>query len=138
MSTVIQQSVQARMVASAPRMETLPATLQYDPNDPFTVRMAFPAPATLEGTEVAWEFSRELLAAGMDTEAGLGDVRIRPFGYDRTVLEFHAVEGVAMVHVHTAELRRFLERSQERVPTGDEHLFLGLDQKLATLLGDAR
>ncbi|MFJ8853849.1 SsgA family sporulation/cell division regulator [Streptomyces sp. NPDC102437] len=135
MSTVIEQSVQARMVASAPRMETLPATLHYDPKDPFAVRMAFPAPATLEGTEVAWEFSRELLAAGMDEAAGVGDVRVRPFGYDRTVLEFHAAEGIAMVHVRTAELRRFLARAQEMVPVGDEHRFLDLDRGLTDLLG---
>ncbi|WP_406385320.1 SsgA family sporulation/cell division regulator [Streptomyces sp. NBC_01618] len=135
MSTVIEQSVQARMVASAPRMETLPATLMYDRRDPFAVRMAFPATATLEGTDVSWEFSRELLAAGMDGAAGVGDVRIRPFGYDRTVLEFHAAEGIAMVHVRTAELRRFLERAQELVPAGDEHRFLDLDRSLTELFG---
>ncbi|MGW2178209.1 SsgA family sporulation/cell division regulator [Streptomyces sp. NPDC001732] len=135
MSTVIEQSVQARMVASAPRMETLPATLQYDPSDPFAVRMAFPAPATLAGTEVSWEFSRELLTAGVDAAAGVGDVRIRPFGYERTVLEFHAEEGIAMVHVRTAELRRFLDRAQEMVPVGDEHRFLDLDRGLTDLLG---
>ncbi|MFF1832601.1 SsgA family sporulation/cell division regulator [Streptomyces sp. NPDC058231] len=134
MSSVIEQSVQARMVASAPRMETLPATLQYDRGDPFTVRMAFPAPATLEGTEVAWEFSRDLLAAGVDAPAGVGDVRVRPFGYDRTVLEFHAAEGIAMVHVRTAELRRFLRRAQELVPPGDESRFLDVDRSLAELL----
>lgn len=137
MSSVIEQSVQARMVASAPRMETLPATLQYDCRDPFAVRMAFPATATLEGTEVSWEFSRELLTAGMEGAAGVGDVRIRPFGYDRTVLEFHAVEGIAMVHVRTAELRRFLGRAQELVPAGQEHRFLDLDRSLTDLLGGA-
>ncbi|MEU8675188.1 SsgA family sporulation/cell division regulator [Streptomyces sp. NPDC048560] len=135
MSSVIEQSVQARMVASAPRMETLPATLQYDRKDPFAVRMAFPGPATLEGTEVSWEFSRELLTTGMDAPAGVGDVRVRPFGYERTVLEFHAVEGVAMVHVRTSELRRFLERAQELVPVGDEHHYLDLDRNLTDLLG---
>ncbi|MFG2430989.1 SsgA family sporulation/cell division regulator [Streptomyces sp. NPDC048590] len=137
MSSVIEQSVQARMVASAPRMETLPATLHYDRSDPFAVRMAFPGPATLEGTEVSWEFSRELLTTGMDTPAGIGDVRVRPFGYDRTVLEFHALEGIAMVHVRTAELRRFLARAQELVPVGDESSFLDLDDDLADLLGGA-
>ncbi|WP_406089953.1 SsgA family sporulation/cell division regulator [Streptomyces sp. NBC_01013] len=135
MSTVIEQSVKARMVASAPQMETLPAVLSYDRTDPFAVRMAFPAPATLEGTEVSWEFSRELLEAGMDAPAGVGDVRLRPFGYDRTVLEFHAAEGIAMVHVRTAELRRFLRRAQELVPAGDEHRFLDLDRSLTHLLG---
>ncbi|MER5276612.1 SsgA family sporulation/cell division regulator [Streptomyces sp. NPDC002809] len=134
MSTVIEQSVKARMVASAPQMETLPAVLSYDRTDPFAVRMAFPAPATLEGTEVSWEFSRELLAAGMDAPAGVGDVRVRPFGYDRTVLEFHAAEGIAMVHVRTAELRRFLRRAQDLVPAGDEYRFLDLDRSLTDLL----
>ncbi|MFF2329439.1 MULTISPECIES: SsgA family sporulation/cell division regulator [unclassified Streptomyces] len=137
MSTDIEQSVQARMVASAPRMETLPAVLRYDRRDPFAVRMAFPARATLEGSDVSWEFSRELLAAGVESAAGVGAVRIRPFGYDRTVLEFHAAEGVAMVHVRTAELRRFLERAQELVPAGDEHRFLDLDRSLTDLLGGA-
>ena len=135
MSTEIEQSVQARMVASAPQMETLPAVLSYNRTDPFAVRMAFPASATLQGAEVSWEFSRELLAAGMDGPAGIGDVRVRPFGYDRTVLEFHAAEGIAMVHVHTAELRRFLRRAQELVPAGDEHRFLDLDRSLTHLLG---
>ncbi|MFG3136936.1 SsgA family sporulation/cell division regulator [Streptomyces sp. NPDC048211] len=134
MSTVIEQSVQARMVASAPQMETLPAVLSYDRTDPFAVRMAFPAPATLRGTEVSWEFSRELLATGMDAPAGVGDVRVRPFGYDRTVLEFHAAEGIAMVHVRTAELRRFLRRAQQLVPAGAEHRFLDLDRNLTDLL----
>ncbi|MFF8914357.1 SsgA family sporulation/cell division regulator [Streptomyces sp. NPDC015032] len=137
MSTVIEQSVQARMVASAPRMETLPATLHYDRRDPFAVRMTFPATATLEGTDVSWEFARELLSAGLHRTAGVGDVRIRPFGYDRTVLEFHAAEGIAMVHVRTGELRRFLERAQELVPVGDEHRFLDLDRSLTDLLGGA-
>lgn len=126
------------MVASAPQMETLPAVLTYDREDPFAVRMVFPAPATLEGTEVSWEFSRELLASGMDSPAGAGDVRVRPFGYDRTVLEFHAAEGIAMVHVRTAELRRFLRRAQELVPEGDEYRFLDLDRDLTDLLGGSR
>ncbi|MCX0247255.1 MULTISPECIES: SsgA family sporulation/cell division regulator [Streptomyces] len=135
MSTVIEQSVQARMVASAPQMETLPAVLSYDRADPFAVRMAFPAPATLEGTEVSWQFSRDLLAAGMEVPSGLGDVRVRPFGYDRTVLEFHAAEGIAMVHVRTADLRRFLRRAQELVPCGHEYRFLDLDRNLTELFG---
>ncbi|WP_228989301.1 SsgA family sporulation/cell division regulator [Streptomyces sp. DH8] len=138
MSSVIEQSVQARMVASAPRMETLPAMLSYDREYPFAVRMAFPAPATLEGTEVSWEFSRELLAAGVDDPAGEGDVRVRPFGYDRTVLEFHAPEGIAMVHVRTEELRRFLQRARELVPEGEEHLYLDVDRELSGLLGEDR
>ncbi|MFC9428219.1 SsgA family sporulation/cell division regulator [Streptomyces sp. NPDC059255] len=138
MSPVIEQAVQARLVSPSPRMETVPAMLCYDRADPFAVRMEFPPPATLEGTEVTWEFSRELLAKGMTEAAGVGDVRVRPFGYGRTVLEFHAPEGTAMVHLRTAELRRFLERSQCLVPAGREHLYLDLDHDLTELLRDAR
>lgn len=137
MSTVIEQTVQARLVASAPHMESVPATLHYDRRDPFAVRIDFPGPATLEGSDVSWAFSRELLAEGVHEPAGLGDVRLRPYGYDRTVLEFHAPEGMAMVHIRTGELRRFLERVQEAVPAGLEHLHLGLDQDLTELLRDA-
>ncbi|MGW0561381.1 SsgA family sporulation/cell division regulator [Streptomyces sp. NPDC003016] len=137
MSPVIEQAVQARLISSAPRMETVPATLRYDRADPFAVRMGFPPPATLEGVEVSWVFARELLATGTDTRAGLGDVQVRPYGYGRTVLEFHAAEGTAMVHIRTADLRRFLRRTHALVPVGDEHLHLDVDHDLAELLRDA-
>ncbi|MEU6483804.1 SsgA family sporulation/cell division regulator [Streptomyces sp. NPDC046887] len=137
MSTVIEQAVQARLVAPAPRMDTVPATLRYDSEDPFAVRMTFPAPATLEGVEAVWAFGRELLADGVDQPTGFGDVRVAPFGYDRTVVELHAPEGVAVLHVRTAELRRFLRRTRHLVPAGDEHRFLDLEHDLHRLLRDA-
>ncbi|MCP9956504.1 MULTISPECIES: SsgA family sporulation/cell division regulator [Streptomyces] len=138
MSTVIEQPLQARLVASAPRVDVVSTVLRYDPADPFAVHMAFPAPATLEGVETVWGFSRELLAAGTDAPAGDGDVRVRPFGHGRTVVEFHAAEGVAMVHVHTDEVRRFLRRTERAVPAGHESRFLDLDRGLARLLRDPR
>ncbi|MET4662421.1 hypothetical protein ABID80_006181 [Streptomyces sp. PvP037] len=137
MSTVIEQTVEARLVAAAPRMPSIPATLHYDRDDPFAVRMTFPAPATLEGVEVCWTFARELLAAGMEEPEGHGDVRVRPYGYDRTVLEFHAPEGTAVVHVRSGELHRFLAAADELVPAGLEHLRLDLDHGLAELMRDA-
>ncbi|MEU8652658.1 SsgA family sporulation/cell division regulator [Streptomyces sp. NPDC048737] len=137
MSIVIEQPVEARLVAAAPRMQSIPATLHYDRRDPFAVRMTFPAPATLEGVDVCWTFARDLLTAGLHDAEGDGDVRVRPYGYDRTVLEFHAPEGTAIVHVHSAEIRRFLEATGELVPAGLEHLQFDLDRDLAELMGDA-
>lgn len=137
MSTVIEQPVEARLVAAAPRMPSIPATLHYDRSDPFAVRMTFPAPATLEGVEVCWTFARELLVTGMEDPVGHGDVRVRPYGYDRLVLEFHAPEGTAVVHVHADEVRRFLERSMDLVPLGLEHHQVDLDRDLAELMRDA-
>ncbi|GLX47184.1 hypothetical protein Shyhy01_01340 [Streptomyces hygroscopicus subsp. hygroscopicus] len=137
MSTVIEQPVEARLVAAAPRMPSIPATLRYDRCDPFAVRMTFPAPATLEGVEVCWTFARELLAAGLLAPEGQGDVHVRPYGYDRIVLEFHAPEGTAVVHVRAGEVRRFLEAAAELVPVGLEHLQLDLDHGLAELMRGA-
>lgn len=137
LSTVIEQPVEARLVAAAPRMPSIPATLQYDRRDPFAVRMTFPAPATLEGVEVCWTFARELLSAGLEGPEGHGDVRVRPYGYDRTVLEFHAPEGTAVVHIHSSDVRNFLQRSTELVPVGLEHLQVDLDHDLAELMRDA-
>ncbi|MFE1953020.1 MULTISPECIES: spore wall synthesis regulator SsgD [Streptomyces] len=137
MSFVIEQAVEARLVAAAPRMASIPATLHYDLHDPFAVRMSFPASATLEGVEVCWTFSRELLAAGVVDAVGAGDVRVRPYGYDRTELEFHAVEGTAIVHIRTGELRRFLGDTDALVPVGEESAFLDVDGDLAELLRDA-
>ncbi|HET6859250.1 MAG TPA: SsgA family sporulation/cell division regulator [Streptomyces sp.] len=137
MAIMIEQAVQARLVSSTPRMETVPATLRYDREDPFAVRMCFPPPATLEGIEVSWAFARELLEDGVETRAGVGDVQVRPYGYGRTVLEFHAAEGTAMVHIRTADLRHFLKRTHELVPVGGEHLHLDMDHDLAELLRDA-
>ncbi|GAA3772295.1 SsgA family sporulation/cell division regulator [Streptomyces phyllanthi] len=137
MSTVIEQPVEARLVAAAPRMPSIPATLHYDRRDPFAVRMTFPAPATLEGVEVCWTFARELLVAGMEEPVGHGDVRVRPYGYERLVLEFHAPEGTAVVHVRTSEMRSFLDRTTDLVPLGLEHLQVDLDRDLAELMRDA-
>ncbi|MEU6993882.1 SsgA family sporulation/cell division regulator [Streptomyces sp. NPDC046465] len=137
MSTVIEQAVEARLVAAAPRMPTIPATLHYDPQDPFAVRMSFPAPATLEGIEVYWTFARELLTHGVERAVGEGDVRVRPYGFDRTVVEFHAPEGTAIVHIRTGDLHRFLHRTTALVPVGQEHRHVDLDQDLAELMRDA-
>ncbi|MFJ6726481.1 MULTISPECIES: SsgA family sporulation/cell division regulator [unclassified Streptomyces] len=137
MSIVIEQPVEARLVAAAPRMQSIPATLHYDRDDPFAVRMAFPAPATLEGVEVCWTFARDLLTDGLRDAVGDGDVRVRPYGYDRTVLEFHAPEGTAIVHVHSEQIRRFLKASGELEPEGLEHFRVDLDEGLAELMRGA-
>ncbi|MBW5483056.1 SsgA family sporulation/cell division regulator [Streptomyces bambusae] len=137
MITVIEQAVQARLVATAPKVETVPVTLCYDRSDPFAVRMAFPAPATLEGVEVSWTFGRELLETGLQGPAGLGDVRVRPYDEGRTVVEFHAPEGVAIVLMETADLHRFLQRAATIVRPGTEHLYVDMDHGLAELMRDS-
>ncbi len=83
---------------------------------------------------MSWTFSRELLESGLDRPSGFGDVRVRPYDVDRTTIEFHATEGVAIVLMLTAELHRFLERAAAVVPPGLEHLYLDMDHSLDRLM----
>ncbi|WP_310724452.1 SsgA family sporulation/cell division regulator [Streptomyces sp. N2A] len=137
MNTVIDHAVQVRLIATAPGPYAVPAVLHYQPADPLAVRMSFPPEISLDGSAVDWAFARELLAEGLRAPAGRGDVRVRPCGPDRTVMEFHADEGIAMVQLATVDVRRFLDRSYEAVPAGSELAHLSMDRGLAELFGAA-
>ncbi|GGN44298.1 spore wall synthesis regulator SsgD [Streptomyces kronopolitis] len=137
MSSVIDQAVQARLIATAPRSQVIPANLRYDRADPFAVRLVFPPAASLDGAEVAWTFGRELLEEGLRTPAGAGDVQIWPYDADAVVIEFHAAGGMAVVQFDAQELRTFLTRSYGLVAKGDEAGHLDVEADLAALLREA-
>ncbi|MFJ9848180.1 SsgA family sporulation/cell division regulator [Streptomyces sp. NPDC101150] len=137
MPSVIDHAVRVRLIATAPGPHAVPAVLQYRPADPLAVRISFPPEISLDGAAVDWAFARELLDEGLRGPAGRGDVRIRPYGRDRTVMEFHADEGVAMVQMKTADLRLFLARSYAAVPAGQEGAQSAVERGLAELFGAA-
>lgn len=137
MSSVIDQAVQARLIATAPRSQAIPANLRYDRADPFAVRLVFPPSASLDGAEVAWTFGRDLLEEGLSAPAGAGDVQIWPYDSDAVVVEFHAVGGMAVVQFDAQELRTFLTRSYAIVAKGDEAGHLDVEADLAALLREA-
>ncbi|MFG2830241.1 SsgA family sporulation/cell division regulator [Streptomyces sp. NPDC048434] len=137
MSSVIEQAVQARLIATAPRSQVIPASLRYDRADPFAVRLVFPPAASLDGAEVVWTFGRDLLEEGLYGPAGSGDVQIWPYDAEAVVVEFHAVGGMAVVQFDTRELRTFLTRSYQVVAQGDEAGHLDVEADLAALLREA-
>ncbi|MEV0368942.1 SsgA family sporulation/cell division regulator [Streptomyces sp. NPDC050636] len=137
MSTVIDQAVQARLIATTPRSREIPASLRYDRADPFAVRVVFPPAASLDGAEVAWTFGRDLLEEGLRGPSGTGDVHIWPCGPEAAVVEFHTADGMAMVQFETRDLRDFLTRSYGVVAQGCEGLHLDVDADLAALLREA-
>ncbi|MET9296057.1 SsgA family sporulation/cell division regulator [Streptomyces sp. NPDC003077] len=132
---VIDQAVQVRLIATAPDPHAVPAVLHYHPSDPLAVRISFPPEISLDGGAVEWAFGRELLAEGLRSPSGRGDVRVRPAGTDRTVLELYVPDGVAMVQLPTADVRRFLDRAYGAVPAGHERRHLDVDRELGELLG---
>jgi len=134
MSAVIDHPVQARLIADPPVGRSVTATLRYDGDDPLAVRVVFPAEASLDGSEVAWAFARDLLADGLREPAGEGDVQVWPSEPGHTALGLYCAEGVAVLEFRSAELRAFLAGSYELVPAGTEQLRLRLDDVLAALL----
>ncbi|MFI9051502.1 SsgA family sporulation/cell division regulator [Streptomyces sp. NPDC053427] len=137
MSTVIEQAVQARLIATAPQSRVIPAALRYDRTDPYAVHLVFPPAASLDGAEVVWTFGRDLLAEGLRRTAGAGDVHIWPCGIDGVVVEFHTAGGMALVQFEARDLRLFLIRSYAVVDKGDEARHLDVDADLAALLREA-
>lgn len=134
--TVLEQTVRARLITAGQPDFPVRPTLHYSSADPFAVHVDFPAHVSADGEGVSWMFGRALLEEGLEGPAGLGDVRIQPYGWARTVVEFHSPLGLAVIRFGTASLRRFLQRTHDLVPPGAEDLGPELDHGLASLLDE--
>ncbi|WP_329564546.1 SsgA family sporulation/cell division regulator [Kitasatospora sp. NBC_01266] len=140
-SATVEHAVHARLILSGHCSTGLRATLCYRADDPLAVRMVFPCEYSLDeplgpqpGAEVVWVFARQLLAAGLNLPAGLGDVHIRPSRGPYTMVELRAAEGIALLRFEAVDLRRFLSASYRCVPDGEEGRHLDADRALAELL----
>jgi hypothetical protein len=116
-------------------LPTLPVrvTLSYDAAAPYLVRAAFHTGKT---SKVVWDLSRDLLAAGLHSRAGEGDVEVVP---DPTRpgclrLTLRSTEGRAVFAVPTAAIAEFLARTYGVVPLGAETEAVDIDAALAALL----
>ncbi|WP_069812338.1 SsgA family sporulation/cell division regulator [Streptomyces sp. TP-A0874] len=134
MSQLIERTVGAGLIGTGSEVTDVSALLRYACRDPLAVTISFPPQASLAGSDVSWVFARDLLAAGLRKPSGEGDIRVQPVSSAVTVLEFHAPEGMALVQLSTAELRRFLDHCYAMVPWGREEPCRNLDRELAALL----
>ncbi|MCO7218701.1 SsgA family sporulation/cell division regulator [Klenkia sp. PcliD-1-E] len=133
----------------------VPAVLEYDPGDPFAVRIRFGArpsrpavderrarhPAATgrragEDGGVEWMVARDLLRAGLSHPAGEGDVRLWPArtAADVLFLELRAPSGHALFELSRAVLAGFVADTERLVPTGRETEVLDVDDGLLALL----
>ncbi|MCM3887136.1 SsgA family sporulation/cell division regulator [Frankia sp. R82] len=106
--------------------------------DPLAVSLALVSrpehPALPQGN---WVAPRDALRTGLDRPVGDGDVRICPDpNEDKIRLDLADGEKNTVVLLATAPLRRFLDRTERLVPTGQEHTEQELDTVLADLLQD--
>jgi hypothetical protein len=109
--------------------------LRYDSRDPYAVHAVFQTGRT-DAADVEWVFARDLFADGLRTDAGTGDVRVRPAAGDAETVEIElsSPSGHALFSTSAPDLADFLDRTFEAVPPGTEYAWLDLDLALEDLL----
>ena len=111
----------------------LTASLRYRCDDPYAIRMSFHIGMD---DPVEWLFARDLLAVGMQTPVGDGDVRVWPAPPgDRDVLNISLSSPFGQAHFEAslAAVTGFLRRTYEVVPLGREADFIDLEGELRDL-----
>jgi Streptomyces sporulation and cell division protein, SsgA len=128
----------------------LMASLYYNRQDPYAVRIAFHV-----GTDepVEWTLARDLLAAALHAREGIGDVQAWPSavpgdpaaggsegtaaGHQILNISMSSPFGHALFQVAAEEIAEFLDRTYEIVAVGDESEQIDFETELAHLLNQA-
>lgn len=143
---IVSAELEIALIAPDDVMIPLIASLHYTPSDPYAVRMAF---HTGVGEPNEWTFSRDLLADGLLTCAGAGDVQIWPSaGHVLGVEDGAAGRGVVNVQLSSPSgsarfrapadgIAGFLGRTYQLVGLGEESAAMDIEAELAGLLGQA-
>jgi hypothetical protein len=137
---VVQDEVAASAVLDDGRLSgrglTTLLTFRWQPDDPLAVSLTITAepdhPSLPRGE---WVILRDFLRYGLEHATGDGDVRIRPDDQlDRIWFELARPGRAASVSVARDIVREFLDRTEERVPTGEERSAEAIDALLVRLL----
>jgi acetylornithine deacetylase/succinyl-diaminopimelate desuccinylase-like protein len=151
-STTISAELGLRLVIPQQTIVPLVASVHYSGSDPYAVRMAFHV-----GTDepVEWIFARDLLAAGMESRQGEGDVQVWPsptscaetgdqgvIKASETAGEILNIElsspfGQAHFEAPAQAMSAFLERTYQIVPAGKESGYVDIETELNDLLRNA-
>lgn len=145
-STTVSAELGLRLVAAEQAVVPLVASLHYSGSDPYAIRMAFHV-----GTEdpVEWIFARDLLADGLMTPEGDGDVLIWPsspvIGPDGQTdgplsvlnIKLSSPFGEAHFEAPAEAIANFLDRTFRIVQMGRESQVIDIDAELSSLLWQA-
>jgi hypothetical protein len=102
----------------------------YCTDDPFAVTIEI---QTRGNRFVDWVLARELLVEGLNTPAGIGDVRVRPANmgeWDVTLVEIRSPDGHAVLEVDRELLRQFVQATLDLVPLGSEGMAVDLSAEI--------
>lgn len=150
-STTISAELRLRLVVPQQTIVPLVASMYYSGSDPYAVRMAFHV-----GTDepVEWIFARDLLAAGIESPQGEGDVHVWPSPMscadaDLDVpgpadpggmvlnIELSSPFGQAHFEAPARAVSAFLRRTYQVVPAGKESGYIDINAELTALLRSA-
>jgi hypothetical protein len=134
-NATIDQPIRTRLLVAGEDTIPVPASLRYDPSDPYAVHVTF---LSGDGT-CEWVFARDLLEVGLTEDAGRGDVRIWPGHGDgpaSVYISLSSPEGEALLEAPADDLRAFMDRTRVAVPLGAESLYLDVDAALAAVLAE--
>jgi Streptomyces sporulation and cell division protein, SsgA len=154
-STTISAELGLKLVVPQQTIVPLVASMYYSGSDPYAVRMAFHV-----GTDepVEWIFARDLLAAGIESRQGEGDVQVwpsavsvaesgdldligtaEPQGAPGKVLniELSSPFGQARFEAPAEAMSAFLQRTYQIVPAGQESRFIDIETELNDLFRNA-
>ena len=154
-STTISAELGLKLVVPQQTIVPLVASMYYSGSDPYAVRMAFHV-----GTDepVEWIFARDLLAAGIESRQGDGDVQVWPSpvsvaetgdldligtaetqGTQGKVLniELSSPFGQAHFEAPAEAMSAFLQRTYQIVPAGQESRYIDIETELNDLLRNA-
>jgi hypothetical protein len=151
--TTVSAELGFELVGPEQTIVPLIASLYYNRNDPYAIRMAFHIGA---GEPVEWIFARDLIAAGLDSPEGTGDVRAWPSsgmarepaadgladedaaaGHEILNIEVSSPSGCAHFEIAAAAMSEFLQRTYQIVPAGEESGFLDIEAELNDILRQA-
>jgi Streptomyces sporulation and cell division protein, SsgA len=145
-SATVSAELGLRLVAAEQTIVPLVASLYYRGSDPYAIRIAFHVGAD---EPVEWIFARELLADGMTTPVGDGDVQIWPSSPAAdpdgeicgplTVLnvKLSSPFGEAHFEAPAEAIIKFLDRTYSIVRMGQESDVIDIDGELNDLLWQA-
>jgi hypothetical protein len=111
----------------------VPAALVYRRAEPYAVYLH----TDIDTDEtVTWVFARDLLATGLHTWAGMGDVSVYPGPGDARIVYISLACGdeTAVLRARSGPVRAFLQQTQCLVPLGLEHEHIDLDTAARRLL----
>jgi len=151
-STTISAELGLRLVVPQQTIVPLVASMYYSGSDPYAVRMAFHV-----GTDepVEWIFARDLLAAGIESRQGEGDVQVWPSlvscaetedldvigpvetGGRVLNIELSSPFGQAHFEAPARDMSAFLQRTYQIVPPGRESSHIDMETELNALLRSA-